>query len=450
LAVALTVFCVLLLPETANAQAQLQQNSAQPEPAAAGRAEQTEQTEKAEPQTFSVTVKVEHGTDGADDAAAGMSGKAVILRAARPKGPFEPTDPKPKHEWSAVTDASGVATFEGLPMSVATSGLRLHAVATHGGWTFKSAQIEPEPGIELKVKVYEQGHDLSGVVIKELQSIAHIWEDHVFFQQFYLLTVEGDKVVDTSQLPGREFDNGLPIRLPTMALGIHIQAPGETKVVNNFAYWKGLLKSGETVPVSITFSMRASDTDFVYEQTVDYPVESAKVVVPLESTSPQIQIPYFGTVALAAPGFDVQATEGGIGGQNTGMFLVADGRSLEAGESFAFQLTGLPFDQPVGGWLALALGLAGVIFVLGYARREQRHIDDSRRSGELAEMLRREREELLDELAILEQDFEDGEVGDLEYERESLLLRERIALVMKKIGELGDAGAEDDSEDNAA
>lgn len=386
----------------------------------------------ADAQTFSVSVRMAHGKD----ASMSMAEKPVILLAARPKGPFEQADPAPVHQWTALTDEAGRATFTDLPLNVVTQGLRLHAATTYGGVVFKSAQVVPAPGITLDLKVYEQAHDLSGVVIKELQSIAHIWENHVFFQQFYLFGVQGDHVIDTAQLPGEEFRHGLPIQLPTTALGIHIQAPGETRVINSFAYWKGLLKPGETVPVSITFSKRADSTTFVYEQTVDYPVESAKIVVPLESNSPQIKIPYFDTVSLSAPDFKVEAVQGGIGGQNTGMFLVADERALKAGESFAFQLTGLPFDEPTGAWLALIFGILGAAGVIVWARREQQLVDKSRRSGEVSRMLEVEHEELLDELAMLEQDYQDGEVGDLEYERESLLLRGRIALVMKRLEEL--------------
>lgn len=387
-------------------------------------------------QTFSVPVKVLHGGQGDKP----MAGKPVILQAARPKGPFEPTDPKPQKEWTAVTDDTGTATFAGIPTSLEESGLRLHAVTTHGGVTFKSAPKVPAKGISLTVPVFEAGHSTDNVAIKDLQTIAHVWEDHVFFQQFYRLTVTGDRILDTATLPGKDFENGLPITLPTKALGINAQAPGKTKVVNSIVFWKGTLKPGETVPVSVTFSMKASDTDFVYEQTPDYPVENAKIVVPLESQSPQVKIPYYKDLALAAPGFEVTAQQGG-GMQSRGAFLQADGRKLDAGESFAFKLTGLPFDQPWGAWVALLLGLAGAGFVFFYAYRHGQRVADSRESGELIDILNEERDDLLEELALLEEDWEAGEVSEVEYERESLLLRERIALVMKKIRDLEERAA---------
>lgn len=433
IAIAMPILCALFLPGVARAQdaPKPATATAPSKPAAAAETPGSKKDAKKPVETFSVSVELSANTSTA--------GQAVLLQAARPKGPFEPKDPAPAHEWTGVANDAGVATFEGLPKSLITSGLRLHATTFQGERAFKSSQVTPAPGLKLHIGIYEQGHSLSGVVIKEVQTIAHVWENHIFFQQFYLLSTTGDKLIDTAQLPGRQFDNGMPLHLSTQATGIQVQSPGDSRVVNSVVFWKGVLKPGETVPISVAFSIRADHTTFTYDQQFDYPVESAKVMVPLESNSPQVKIPYFDTVSLAAPGFDVQAAEGGVGGQNNGMYLVGDERSFKKDETFSFQLTGLPFKEPTDAWIALLLGIAGMIIALFYARREQRHIDKTRTSSDVAEMLRQEREALLDELAILEQDYEDGEVGDLEYERESLLLRGRIALVMKKIAQIEEA-----------
>jgi hypothetical protein len=381
-----------------------------------------------------VSVKVVHA--GQDDKA--LAGKPVLLQAARPKGPFEPNDPKPKHEWSGVTDASGIATFA-VPAAVADEGLRLHAVTTHGSMSFKSAPKVPASGISLSVPVYERGQDISKVSIEDMQTIVHVWEDNLFIQQFYRLTVEGDQVLDVSMLSGKEYESGLPITLPVKAQGIDVKAPGKTKVVNSLVYWSGTLKPGETIPVSVSFSMQATSANFVYEQELDYPTKSASVVVPLESRHERVKVSYFKGLGLTAPGFEadkVGLDEGALGSQNSGLFLAAKDRTISPGESLQFEISGLPFGRPAGAWVALGLGLLGALFVFGFARREKRLVEESHSSGETHDLLIEEREALLDELALLEEDFQDGEVSELEYERESLLLRERIALVMKKIGDL--------------
>jgi hypothetical protein len=391
-------------------------------------------------ESISVSVNVVHA--GQNDQA--IADKPVILRAARPKGPFEPTDPKPKHEWTGITNASGTATFGAIPASVAGEGLRLHALTTHGSMTFKSAPKVPADGVTLTVPVYERGHDVSQVSIEDMQTIVHLWEDTLFFQQFYRLTVDGDAVLDVSTLSDKKYESGLPIELPVKALGIDVKAPGQTKIVNSFVYWKGILKPGETVPVSVTFSMKAKNPNLVYEQKLDYPVKSASVVVPLESRHKRVKIPFFKDLRLAAPGFDadkVGTDTGALGSQNSGLFLTAKDRSMAAGETLQFEVSGLPFGRPWGTWVALGLGILGALFVFGFARREHEHVEESHASGEIHELLLDEREALLDELALLEEDYQDGEVSELEYERESLLLRERIALVMKKIRDLEDQAA---------
>lgn len=443
-AIVLPILCAFLLPSIA--QAQDAPAKAQPADAAtAAPAAEDAAAEQAAPKavdSFSVSVQL--------NAAANVADQAVILLAARPKGPHEPKDPTPQHQWTATTNAQGVATFENIPLTVATSGLRLHATTFQNGHLYKSPAVTPAPGIKLNIGIYEQGHTLDGVVIKDVQTIAHVWENHIFFQQFYLVSTEGDKLIDTAQLAGARFENGMPIRLPIKATGIQVESPGETRVVNSIVNWKGVLKPGENVPVSVAFSIPADHTTFTYEQEFDYPVRSAKILLPLEPTSPQVKIAYFDTVSLAAPGFKVDAVEGGLNGQNQGKFLVADNGTFEKDGVMAFQLTGLPFDEPTGAWLALILGVAGIIVALIYSRQEQRHIDKTRTSAGVAEMLRGEQKELLDELAAIEQDYEDGEVGDLEYERESLLLRGRIALVMRKIAEIEEAMASPEAPNVAA
>lgn len=422
------ILCAFLLPGIAQAQ-----DAPQPPvvaaPADAEAHSDAPKTDTPEPvETFSVSVQLNAETDIAD--------QAVLLLAARPKGPHEPTDPKPEHEWTATTNEQGLATFDQVPRTVATSGLRLHATTFQGGHVYKSSAVTPAPGIKLNIGIYEQGHSLDGVVIKDVQIIAHVWENHIFFQQFYLMSTEGDKLIDTAQLPGRSFENGMPLRLPIKASGIEVESPGETRVVNSVVFWKGVIKPGETVPISVAFSIPADHTTFTYEQAFDYPVRDSKIMVPLEAASPQVKIPYFDTVSLAAPGFKVEAIDGGLNGQNQGKFLVASDGTFEKDDALSFQLSGLPFDEPTGAWLALILGFIGIILALLYSRQEQRHIDKTRTSTDVADMLRGEREELLDELAMLEEDYEDGEVGDLEYERESLLLRGRIALIMRRIAEI--------------
>ncbi|MFP4599184.1 MAG: hypothetical protein ACLFVJ_13080 [Persicimonas sp.] len=415
--------------EAADDQQQHKQQPAKPQE----RAEQPQPTE-ATGETISVSVSVVHAT-GEDEP---LADKPVILRAARVKGPFEPNYPDPVHEWTGLSDASGQATFDDVPASIVDEGLRLHAVTTHGGRSFNSPQTTPREGAQLSVPVYELGADTSGVAIENLQTVVHVWEDQLFFQQMWMLTLDDDRVLDTSMLEGEAFENGLPLDLPVKAKGINVNAAQDTEVIDSTVFWRGTLEPGQVVPVTVQYSMTADVSSFVYEQTLDYPAKNVEVVVPVEPQNERLQISYFEDVALAAPGFEVEQRSGAQGmaaqrSQNTGIHLTAERSEVQAGEAFQFKLTGLPFKQPMGAWISLGLGLLGALFVFGFARNERKRMSDSQDSGELLEILVEEREDLLDELALLEEDYLDGEVGEIEYERERLLLRERIALVMKKL-----------------
>ncbi|MEZ4458917.1 MAG: hypothetical protein R3E66_04170 [bacterium] len=120
-----TLFLVMLLTWALPAAAQT--NSAPPA---------AETTAPTPASGWSVSVKVEDGLTKAPIADA-----VVFLRAARPKGPIEPTDPTPTQEWTAISGADGYARFTSIPESLGTSGLRLHAATTWHGMTFKSAAV---------------------------------------------------------------------------------------------------------------------------------------------------------------------------------------------------------------------------------------------------------------------------------------------------------------------
>ncbi|MFW5966701.1 MAG: hypothetical protein ACOCV2_04235 [Persicimonas sp.] len=389
--------------------------------------------------TLEVSAEVTHGSTDEP-----QEGKAVILRAARAMGPFEQQEPEPVHEFSAVTNEDGVATFEDVPTDLIDQGLELYAATTHGGHTFKSGRQDATDGLELSIPVYETGGDASSVVIDRMQTVVHVWEDNLFLQQNWQLSVDGDRIVDTAELDGARYEDGLPLTLPVKAEGIEAQGPGETEVVDSTVHWQGTLEPDKPTQLTIQFAMRVPGTSMIYEQPLDYPAEHLEVIVPLEPRHERLQVDYFEGLSLAAPGFEVDV--GQSGGpmqmqQNQGRALVAERSDVEAGEEMAFKLDGLPFDKPIAGWITVALGLLAATGVIIFARRERERVDESRRSGELGDILREEREELLDELALLERDYRDGEVSDVEYERERLLLRERIALVMKRLRELEEEAA---------
>lgn len=390
----------------------------------------TASAQEADGSTFTIPVNVEHGASGKP-----VKDTAVILRASRPKGPFEPKEPEPKHEFVGETNQEGVAHFSQVPTSLLSTGLELYAVVTYGGIPFKSNRVAPSKAAHLSIDVYEKAQSADVLKVKQLQTVAQPWEGNLYFTQFWTLTVEGNQALDTSVLPGDEFSKGLPIVLPLKAKNINVNGPGETEVVDSTVHWTGTISPNETVNLQMRFRMTASSPSFVFEQSTDYPVEKVAVAVPLETKSEKI--PRLDNVTLAAKGFEsVEVTSNPPNLRPGKEYLYASGRSLKKSESYAVKISGLPFDQPITPWIFLGLGIAGIGFVFFFARREIGWTETEKGRQTALETLRAEREELLDELALIEQAWRDGDIDEIDYETETLRLRERLALVVRKINEL--------------
>jgi hypothetical protein len=383
-------------------------------------------------EAWSATVRVVDGLSGDPIAGAG-----VELKASRPRGPFEPREPKPAQTWTSQANQQGRATFEMLPDAVSQRGLQVYATTRENGLEFKSARQTPGDGIELTIEVYPQADDASSVRIKRLRTVVEPWEDFLVFTQFWQLTVDGNMAVDTSALSGEEYEKGLPLQLPHDAKGIHAFGPGETETVESTVHWRGVLRPGETVSLRARFSISASSSTFVFRHSVDYPADEVQMVLPLVSDHDKVG--RLSDASMAAKGFDkVEATRDVPGFRRDKDYLFARGKSLEAGDSYAVKLTGMPLERPVGPWVATGLGLLGILLVLAFAGRESVQLDDDETQSVAVETLQQEREELLDELADLEEAWEEGDISEVTYETESLRLRERLSLVMRKLDELTD------------
>lgn len=378
------------------------------------------------------TVRVVDGLSGDPIAGAG-----VELKASRPRGPFEPREPKPAQTWTSQADRQGRATFEMLPNAVSQRGLQVYATTRENGLEFKSARKTPGDGIELTIEVYPQADDTSSVRIKRLRTVVEPWEDFLVVTQFWQLTADGNMAIDTSSLSGEDYEKGLPLQLPLDAQGIHAFGPGETETVESTVHWRGVLRPGETVSLRTRYSMSASSSTFVYRQSVDYPAKEVQVVLPLVSDHDKVG--RLSEASMAAKGFDeVEATRDVPGFRRDKDYLFAHGKSLSAGDTYAVKLTGIPLERPVGPWVAVGLGILGILLILAFAGRESVQLDDEETQSIAIETLQQEREELLDELADLEEAWEDGDISEVTYETESLRLRERLSLVMRKLDKLTD------------
>jgi hypothetical protein len=330
-----------------------------------------------------------------------------------------------------MTDAQGRAQVNDVPASVIEQGLRLQASATFGGVSFTSSPVTPSERAWVEVRVYDKGHDPSKVEVSNLRVIVEPWENYLVFTQYWTLSVTGELAIDTSMIPGPEFERGLPLKLPVKAEGINASGPGRNQIVNNFVFWNGVLKPGEPINLQIRFSMSANNPTFVYAQEMSYPTRNVELIAPLKTQ--YRKVPRLDHLEMIAPGFNVSSDAAALGLRTDMEFLVGTGYAVQPGESYRFQLRGLPFEQPRGGWIAIGLGLLAGLFVLLYGRKEKLAFQSRSGASEAIDALLKEREALFEQLTSLEQEWQSEGIDDVAYETQTWLLRERLALVLKKI-----------------
>ena len=365
-------------------------------------------------------------------------GIPVFLRAARAKGPFEPTEPKPAREWSAITGPDGVATFRAVPASIATQGLKLHAVASYDNVLFRSSAATPTPDITLEIPIYDTGGDPRVLRVPSIRMIMEPSEEHLVFSQTWTLSVQGDQALDTSLIGEAGWTDGIPIELPVKALGVQAHpSDGTTKIVNSTVHWKGVIRPNQPVSLELRYSMSINTDEFVYDQDLAYDVGQFELIIPLE-TRHRTKVPRLDRLALRAPEFardDLHVGYNTPGLRPDREFVRAVRRDIPASGALRFKLEGLPYTRPWGARIAVMLGILGALGVLTYAGLSRRAAPD-RDTAHLAELraqLQQEREELVRDLASVHQEFEQGEISEHEREIESMAIRSRIGLIIHKL-----------------
>lgn len=383
----------------------------------------------------SATVRVVHGADEEAD----LAGLPVILEAVQPPGPLQPDNfEQTVSSWDATTDEQGRAHFEDLPDDLDRQGLALRASTHFGGLAFESQRFRPDARRDVELPVYDQTHDFPGVRLTEKRVLVSPYEEYMIIDQFWTLQLEGDRAFDTTASPA--FEDGLPLELPYTAEGISAQGPGDHDIVENVVYYNGVLQPDRPTTIQIRFSMSVRTSEFTFEHEMDYPVEDLDVLAAVDTDFEKH--PRLDDLVLRAPNFEVgdDPTEAGLPPHTTRDFLVATDHSLEAGDSYAFRLEGLPFGRPLGAWIALIGGILAALFVAAWGRREYVQMRNARNDAGAVQALRRRRDELLDELAGVERQIEqlDGADDELlfELEEQRMLLRQRLQLIMRKIDDI--------------
>ncbi len=383
--------------------------------------------------SLSVTVQIRHANDDDVD----LSGMPVTLEALRPPGPMQPDNFRQiAAQWVGVTDASGLARFDELPDTLARQGLVLQASTSFGGLAFESSFAAPRAGEALELVLYDRTHELPEIRLSRKRVIVSLWEEYLVFDQFWTFEIDGDYAFDIAASPDPALERGLEMRFPMEVEGISFAGPGTHEVIQNRVYWNHVLVPGQPVTVQVRFSKSARGSSQAYEQIMDFPVDEIQLLAAVDT--PFQRIPRVDDLVLRAPGFEVGNDPGVLGLQTQNDYLVASGRSVDAGESYAFRLEGLPFRRPTGGWIALFGGLLMALLLAAFGAREHKRFHAARDTAAILRGLRARRDDLYEELALVEQELAQVEDEDLafELEDERLIIRQRLTLILRKIDDL--------------
>lgn len=354
---------------------------------------------------------------------------AVFLRAARARGPFEPTAPKPKFEWTALSDATGIAVFNDIPKNLAEQGLRIHAVVSYAGVKFDSSAEVPVADRLIPLEIFERSVALDDVAISNLRSMVEIWESYLVFRQTYTIVNRSKFAIDTSMLPGKKYEKGLPITVSPKAQGIRAFGSGSNLIVNSTIYWQGVLLPGRTAQLEVHYSVQVKTESYVYEQLMDYKTENVEVILPLQTKFKKV--PRLSDLQLFPLGFKETERGSGIFGLRADIdFIGARGLVVEPGNSFTFKLDGLPFARTKTPYYVFGFAVLCAFLVFFFATRLS---SEKPSREEIFNTLATEKDALLNELVILEQERRDKTITQNEYENETFTTRERLALILKKM-----------------
>ncbi len=381
--------------------------------------------ERGKPFALDVTV----GKKGSGDTPEAVSGATVLLEARA--GEMVVT------KKSAVTGADGVARFEEL-QSIA--GVTYVPTATYEGATFSAVGIvPPSDGSRQKsaLSVYGLSTDDSKVRVSQLITAAELWEDQFLITQTWTFVNRDTVAFDPMTAGGEKYNDGLQIRAPSAAKGIHatvIRGRGDVtqaRVAEDKIWVRAPVppdaKGQEPLRVRLQFSLDHITDTLSLEQPILYPVEYSEVIAPLGTRF--TKVPTL-DLTLTATGHQVEKSKL----RNGDMGLVASGGKFDEGGALTFELVGFPvFKSPLND---IAAVLVLLVFIGGIVMYRREVV--TRRGGRTEAQLRTqalagERELLFESLRDLELRYDQGGVSDRAYDIEAASLRERLALVLRRL-----------------
>jgi mono/diheme cytochrome c family protein len=321
----------------------------------------------------------------------------------------------------------GTFTFGQVPYA---PGRSFMAVADYGGIPYSSDVVTFEGGadqIDLVLNVYETTTDPAGLHIDRMHVFLDFPASGVTIGELFIISNNGDRTVVGG--------TGLQFDLPEGAATLQMQGltAGEDYLAtpDGFTLTRSIAPGPNAAQLLISFTLPYS-RGLEFAQVIPYPVATANVLVP------DVGVRVSGDMLQSEGPQDVQGVR----------YLSYTASGLGAGSTLAFNLSGgvgaggLPLSGDQTGLLIGGFTLALVVAAVGWwlvSRRAERAPQAAQAPAprgappRLARYEPREsREDLLQALADLDDDFEAGEMPRAEYDRRRAALKARLVRIWER------------------
>jgi hypothetical protein len=338
--------------------------------------------------------------------------------------------------YTEKADDTGTATFK---ITAIKGGTYVPKVLNDGLNTVGATIVPDGPKKTVSIDVYGKTGDDSGILVTGLRTIVELSEGTLRFTQMWSIVNTSPLTFDPAASADEKYEDGFPIRLPKLAKGAHVRIMKGKSVVGEgeVAEDRALVKSAvppmtdgqEPLNVNIIFAIDLIDSTLEYVQPVEYKVEGMQVIVPTQTRFKRMPTL---DLRLSAPGFAEVGDNKNLDDLRRDTdFLVARGGQADAGGALKFSIEGYPVDDPAE--RKIALGLVFFSFFAGFLIYFRLRKSPVVNRESLINALSKEKEDLFDDLHELEERYESGEVSNRLRDIEAAKIRERLALVMRRL-----------------
>lgn len=275
--------------------------------------------------------------------------------------------------------------------------------------------------VTMPITVYETTVDASAVQIEQMHLFFEFTPGRVVAGQLFIVTNSGDRAYLGAEGTSVRFS------LPPNATNVSFEdgAPGGRfqLVAGGFADTEAVTPGVGAAEILVSFELPYDGKKLDLDLTAAYPIRNVNVLVPE------------GGVMLTSG----QLAATGSRDTQNGKMLHFVGGGLAAGQAFALQLSGAPSLEPAGqastgiGGVSpllvasaiLLLAAAGIVAFV-WLRQERATAEPEAEQVDLDA----QREEMLDAMAALDDDFEAGQIPEADYRRQRQELKAELVELM--------------------